>query len=235
MSDAALATRHSRPLASRRSLSPLTRWRIRWSQIRGKKLSSKRRYLFEEVGPGDVAIDCGANVGLVSQRLIDRGATVHSFEPDPYAAGKLQTRIDGWTDEARGRMHLHRAAVGTEAGSATLFFRDDRDTNPDKACIASSLRADKPNIDAAAGVEVAVIDFVAFVEEFEFVKLLKIDVEGVECELVNALLDAGLHRRIGLMLVETHEQQMPQLREPVAALAARLKRDGIHHVALNWK
>ena len=35
--------------------------------------------------PGDLAIDCGANAGDISARLLERGAEVIAFDPEPWA------------------------------------------------------------------------------------------------------------------------------------------------------
>ncbi|TMV53643.1 FkbM family methyltransferase, partial [Thioclava sp. BHET1] len=43
--------------------------------------------------PGDLAIDCGANMGVVTAVLAETGAEVVSFEPDPFAFEQLQLRF----------------------------------------------------------------------------------------------------------------------------------------------
>jgi hypothetical protein len=56
-------------------------------------------YLFDcavrRLRPGDVVVDCGANIGLITLRLAARGATVHAFEPDPYSFGRLRAATAG--------------------------------------------------------------------------------------------------------------------------------------------
>ncbi len=49
----------------------------------------------EEVKSGDILIDCGANIGTVTKRFAATGATVHSFEPDPWSFSKLEANIFG--------------------------------------------------------------------------------------------------------------------------------------------
>ena len=41
------------------------------------------------LGRGDLAIDCGANVGHVTAALARTGAEVHAFEPNPQAFSAL--------------------------------------------------------------------------------------------------------------------------------------------------
>ena len=55
--------------------------------------------------PGDVAIDCGANVGEVSARLLETGADVIAFDPEPWAVERLRERFQN-----EPRFTLHNAA-----------------------------------------------------------------------------------------------------------------------------
>jgi FkbM family methyltransferase len=54
----------------------------------------------------------------------------------------------------------------------------------------SSLIAEKRNVDETGGVQVRVIDLVAFIEKLgRPIKLLKVDIEGAEYALLNGLID----------------------------------------------
>src|SRR5215213_9742927 len=52
--------------------------RTRWLERR-----SLRRLRATGLKPGDLAIDCGANVGEITARMRASGATVYAFEPNP--------------------------------------------------------------------------------------------------------------------------------------------------------
>ena len=47
---------------------------------------------FHRLGPGDVAIDCGANLGAITRIMARGGAEVHAFEPNPDAYAVLKAR-----------------------------------------------------------------------------------------------------------------------------------------------
>jgi 16S rRNA A1518/A1519 N6-dimethyltransferase RsmA/KsgA/DIM1 with predicted DNA glycosylase/AP lyase activity len=66
----------------------------------------ERRVAGLGLGPGDVAIDCGATVGVVTVALARTGAEVYAFEPNPDAFGELANRIG-----TRGNIHLYPQAV----------------------------------------------------------------------------------------------------------------------------
>lgn len=167
--------------------------------------------------PGDVAVDCGANRGDVTALLAASGAVVHAFEPDPYNIEKLTERFVGMTN-----VHLHAAAVGTAAGSIRLMRAANWDANPDLASVKSTVVAGGQNIAEGAGIEVALIDFPAFlrglVAAHGRVAFVKMDIEGAELDLLSAMLEARLFDAIQLTVAETHERKFKDLRPRFAAL-----------------
>lgn len=167
--------------------------------------------------PGDVAVDCGANRGDVTALLAESGAEVHAFEPDPYNFAKLSERFAG-----AANVRLHAAAVGTGAGSIRLMRAANWDANPDLASVKSTVVAGGQNIAEGAGIEVALIDFPAFlrglVAAHGRVAFVKLDIEGAELELLEAMLAARLFDRIQLTVAETHERKFKDLRPRFAAL-----------------
>jgi FkbM family methyltransferase len=171
--------------------------------------------------PGDVAVDCGANRGDVTAALAASGAEVHAFEPDPYSLEKLRERFDGVAN-----VHLHAAAVGTSAGTIRLMRAANWDANPDGASVKSTVIAGGLNIAEDGGIEVAMIDFPAFLDDLIAasgpVAFVKMDIEGAELDVLTAMLAAGLFDRIQLTVAETHERKFKDLRLQFAALRAAI-------------
>ena len=67
--------------------------RLRRRQGRNERAAWASGFLTAVCGmlkPGDVAIDCGANVGDISKRLLASGADVIAFDPEPWAVEKLR-------------------------------------------------------------------------------------------------------------------------------------------------
>lgn len=186
---------------------------------------------FHALGPGDIAIDCGANLGAITRILAAGGATVHAFEPNPDAFAVLQAAVGDMPN-----VHLHPAAVLDAPGQMTLHLHMNYDCNPERFSSGSSLIAEKRNVDGAKGVDVQVIDLVAFIEGLPApVKLLKIDVEGAEYAILHALIDRGVMDRIGAVFVETHAHAIPSLRETDARLRLRIAELGLgRKIDLNW-
>lgn len=79
--------------------------------------------LFErEVGPGDVVIDVGANIGyytLLAARLVGDEGHVYAFEPEPEAFGLLEHNVE--LNRYRN-VTLVQKALGRETGRLELFL-----------------------------------------------------------------------------------------------------------------
>lgn len=208
----------------------LTRGRLALRSALGRKLGYRQGYVFDWLRPGDIAIDCGANVGKVTALMRARGATVHAVEPDPVAFAALTERF-----AADPGVILHNAAVGTEAGTARLYFARGRVGDPVAATVSSSLYEGKSGIDASASVDVEVLDLGAMVERLGAVAMVKIDIEGHEVEVVPNLLARGLHRRIGLTLVETHERKSPMFAQATARMKDAARQSRARGVLFNWR
>jgi FkbM family methyltransferase len=133
------------------------------------------------VQPGDVALDIGANLGLVSLRISARAGPqgmVHAFEPQPRLQGYLRRTLE---QNSPCNITLHPIALGTEtatlemavpghnAGAATLNHAGDKSTRPGVEMIAVPVRALS---DYAGEIGLSRVDFI------------KIDVEGFEANVI---------------------------------------------------
>lgn len=207
---------------------PVTQLLRKTSEV-GKKLSAEDSLLFDELRPGDVAIDCGANVGLITCEMARRGAVVHAFEPDPVAFAELQRR----TADFRC-VTLHNAAVSAEDGTMPLYFRRERQLDAVTYSVGSTLMAEKTDVSTDQYCEVKVLRLSDFLRQFESIRLLKMDIEGAECDVLEDLIAEKLLDRCDLVLVETHEEWIPQSKPRLDRIRKQLAESGYHHVFLNW-
>lgn len=136
------------------------------------------RYLIDHVriGPGEVALDVGANIGWYSvllDRLSDPAARIFAFEPDPESFRLLQSNLaaNGTT-----RVQALNMALGEAPGRAVLHRY--RGTNNGRHTLLEG--------NASGGtVEVRVATLRHFWDSEQLgaspIRFLKIDVEGFEC------------------------------------------------------
>lgn len=180
------------------------------------------------VGAGDLCIDCGANRGAYTARLRDTGAIVHAFEPDPWSWAQLAQRF---ADSPH--VTLHNSAAGTRAGRVGFYRDRDFGAAPEAHSLASSTIA-RPGV-AQERIEVPVVDFPAFLRGLDRdVALLKMDIEGAEVAILEALMETGLIARIRHVFVETHELQYPDLLERTWHLRARARDYPGVEINLDW-
>lgn len=175
------------------------------------------REALRQLGPGDVVIDAGANVGAYTLMMARTGAEVHAFEPDPVAYRQLARRVGHLPN-----VILYQVALGDRNRNGRLYLHQDRKADPVGLSQSSSLLAGKGNVDPGNFVDVDVVRFSDMVVSLDQVALLKMDIEGGEIAALNDLLDHGLGERIERAFVELHDRKNPALAIPTAALRARL-------------
>jgi FkbM family methyltransferase len=142
--------------------------------------------------PDDHFVDVGANVGSYTVLAGAAGARTTSFEPVPLAFTRLERNVS--VNGLGSRVSARREGIGRASGR--LLFRTDRDT-------ANHVVAPgEPGADSAVEVPVTTLDEAIGPGQ---ATLLKIDVEGMELEVVagaqRVLSDPGL---IGLSLELDH-------------------------------
>jgi len=202
----------------------------RWKPRRRWRAETILRFrnLVRSLPNGALAIDCGANVGDVTGVLVRDGLCVIAFEPDPLAFERLQGRFG-----KHPRVTLYQKAVGASAGTLQLYRTPQANAGDISHTISSTLFP-HDIVEAAEGVTVEVVDLPAFLRSLdEPVALLKLDVEGAETEIVQALLDGG-HEHLQHVLVETHERLIPELADQTRALRERVRREGLSKFDLDW-
>ncbi|MEN9062605.1 FkbM family methyltransferase [Ponticoccus litoralis] len=128
------------------------------------------------------------------------------------------------------------AAAGIAPGRMPLYRSEKFDSDPRKGSLSSTLLAAKSNVSDRPVAEVEVRDFPAFLRELDRdIALLKIDIEGGEVALLEALLDDPVAQRIDFIFVETHETKLPpDLVARSRALRKRVSRMARPGVDMDW-
>lgn len=181
--------------------------------------------------PGDIAIDCGANVGKFTVAMAESGATVYAFEPNPDAFARLRETVGAYPN-----VRCFQAAVTTTPGPVKLYLHKYASDDPVHFSSGSSLVESKRNVRKDRFTLVEGIELAGFIKELDQqVRLLKMDIEGAEVDVLNQLIDEGLHEVIDQAFVEVHDRQIRKLVEPTQRLRERLQAVNAEHFRLDWR
>jgi FkbM family methyltransferase len=197
---------------------------------RFKAYRARKKFLAVEIAEDDVVIDCGANVGDVTRYFCNKGATVYSFEPNPYA---FQVLIDKFGESKN--VHCIEKGVASESGRRQLYLHENSDSDQVHWSTGSSFLSFKKNVRKDNFIEVATIDLCDFIQKLKSrVRILKMDVEGAECEVLKKLIDTEVVNLIDHIFVETHDNKIPELRKDTEHLKQLIRRKDLRSINLDW-
>ncbi|WP_416916314.1 MAG: FkbM family methyltransferase [Roseicyclus sp.] len=182
------------------------------------------------LGPGDIALDLGANVGDMTAKLAATGAEVHAFEPEPATFALLAERFAG-----QANVHLHQAAVSDRDGTTTLILPASFAERPRSASKAASIAHGRYAVAGHIAHEVETRDIRAILAGLtKPPRLIKMDIEGAELAVLAAMRAAGCFHDGLAVFVETHERLDPATYADVRALTLWARTAAPGYVNLNW-
>ncbi|MGR3511936.1 MAG: FkbM family methyltransferase [Paracoccaceae bacterium] len=168
------------------------------------KDTAQMRRMAQEVQPDDVVIDLGAHVGNASIEFAHRAKHVYAFEPNPRNFLELTHQTRRYPN-----ITVSDEAVSNANGTTQLFYEDaKRGRHFEGATILEG----KSNIGYQKSFDVKTVDVVDVLDRIgEPVSLIKMDIEGAEYVVLQALIDSGRLGEIGKVYVECHVDRIAGL------------------------
>lgn len=180
--------------------------------------------------PGGIAIDCGANIGEISYKMAKTGVQVYAFEPNPHAFEKLTTKVKEFKN-----VQCIKKGVWDKNIVTVLYFHDMAENDDAFWSFGSSIIKEKGNVDKSRSTEVEIIDLTEFIEGLgKNIDLLKIDIEGAECELLERFIEKELYKKVKITLVETHDSKIEGQKQKTDKVRKLIKDKGITNINLAW-
>ena len=151
-------------------------------------------YHFTATNPQPLIIDCGANIGFATLyfKKLYPEARILAFEPDPDSYELLQRNV---TENNLQNVTLYNVALSDETGT-TSFYQADR-----KAGLTSSLSAERGGQNK---ISIEVRKLSDFISEFNAIDLIKMDIEGAECQVVKELSESKALQKSSQYIIEYH-------------------------------
>ena len=172
-------------------------------------------------------IDCGSNLGQGLKHFKRYfPADLYDYilvEPNPYCAGLLRAMYERSSEH----VEIIQAAASNREGQAKFYglTEDGRGQTSDGGSILRDHASAWYAADEERALEVrtfALADLIASRADAYPAIIMKLDIEGAEYEVLEHLLETGVHRRLNGLYVEFHSQYM---REPEQSVYARREED----------
>lgn len=186
--------------------------------------------ILKELNNDSLVIDCGANVGNITNKFAATGATVFAFEPDPIAFAVLSSRF-----AATSNVHLFQKGVWDKNETVTLYHHKNQTKNELAFTVGSSIKSDKVNVTATKTSTIEVVDLIEFMQSLnKKITVIKLDVEGAETEILEKIITTKTYLLFDNLYTETHETKIPGQRQNILELRKKIKEEGIKNIHLNW-
>lgn len=177
-----------------------------------------------------VIVDLGANEGAFARMVAGLAGELHAFEPDPETFDRLAR---GLSEEKN--VHLYNAAVGACDGEISFFRGAGYGSAPNSASLSSSIIADHDAVDVQDTFKVPQMGILTVLERVgKPVDLIKMDIEGAEVQVLEALLDSDALQSVNTIIVETHEHCIPSLVDRTVSLRNRVLNLESPRILMDW-
>jgi FkbM family methyltransferase len=158
-----------------------------------------------QLRPGDVVVDVGANLGyftILAASLVGNSGSVHSFEPNPRLTPFLLRSIE--LNHFERFVHLTNAAIAEQSGGLAALHLST-------VAASSGVSSLLPLSHLAAGltIEVPLLSLADYcgTRQISNIRLLKVDVEGAELQVIRGMRELLLARRVELLVCEVQPNE----------------------------
>lgn len=192
-----------------------------------KDLRAFRR-IAKLVGSNDIVIDLGAHVGFATIEFAHRACHVYAFEPNPENFSELRRNTRRYSN-----VTIFQNAVAGVTGSARLYYEPPK---PGKFFEGATIINGKSNIGYSHFFDVEAIAVDEVLDQIGTnVALIKMDIEGAEYIVLDALIASGRMDQVGKVYIECHADRVPHLADAKArTLAAAASAGVLEKLDFNW-
>ena len=154
---------------------------------------TERRFIAKILGDGRVAIDIGAHCGFMTiaiAKSMGVNGVVHSYEPIPQNAAELTRNVRTFGEQVL----VHQVAVVATSETSLLLGRPDLWEIEESLTSGNYSSSIKEN-----AIEVAAVNINLILDQHKTIDLVKIDVEGLETEIIQNITIQNLVKLSNIM------------------------------------
>ena len=157
-----------------------------------------RNFIDLELNQNSVVIDFGANIGNISQCILDLyNCNIYCYEPNNNAFKVLKKRFNNYE-----KIIPINKSVGDKNDKTILYYHKLHHENPLKFSTGSSLVGQKENIDKKNYQITETVSIKKILNQFDYIDLIKIDIEGYEYNILPEIIKNK--NKIGKVVCELH-------------------------------
>ncbi len=177
----------------------------------------------------EVAIDAGANIGTYTRILANHGAEVIALEPNKIAFNSLNQKYSN-----NPKIKIVNKGLYDINCKMPLYMHKNAEEDPLLYSIGSSIIKSKGNVgENSENIElIGICELIDSIDKK--IKLLKMDVEGAENKILLKLIDTEYYKKITHIFVETHDADIPELKEETDHIRQLIRKKRIKNINLNW-
>ena len=190
-------------------------------------------YLRSQRGEKLLFIDGGCHNGVFSDVALACGGTCYAFEPNIYLCAFLQNLY-------KDNPHfILRSQAISNKNQKTIFYNTTDDAISQMGSIVEFDTSSKyAEVQGYPGYEVQMIDFCEFLrmilDKHGKIHFIKLDIEGAEFDVLDALIEQNLHKNVEYIMVETHERFFKNPQKKLENLHAKIAKKNISNIYLDW-
>lgn len=155
----------------------------------------------------DVVIDLGSHVGKSAIEFSHCVKEVYAYEPNPINFAELSRRTRRYSN-----IKIFQQAISHENGRTTLYYEDAK---PGRFYEGATIVSGKSNVSYTRHFDVETVSIVDLLTKIDSGSvIIKMDIEGAEYIVLDALLNTGLLEKVRKIYVECHLDRIPELAEP---------------------
>lgn len=193
-------------------------------------------HIFYKARPGSICIDCGTNIGLVTDIFNHLGCLIYAFEPHADLYKFLQYKY-----KDKKNVTLYQKAILDQNG--LIPFQTSTYEHVNYLGCSQGATVEKITFYGDKAFEslydVETVDLCEFIENTIVkdnlrVYILKIDIEGSEFQVLEKLIAKELYQHIDYIFCETHEQLVDNGMEKMNRLKNLISQKNIKNIYFDW-